>query len=834
MRSWKLALLGLWMVTLAVVTPGAASAQETRAAGADARTLAGYVVDPQDRRLVSARVSLTCAGRTQESITDGSGAFTFDAPAAARRCALTVTARGFAPASETVDTRALPWVVHLRLAPITEKIDVHAPRGDDSFERAAAGGVVLSREQLRTLSNDPNELVRYATALAGGGAGGHAIYVDGLPANELPPVSQIASMSVATDPYSAEYSDPAHQRIEIVTTAPDRRWRFSLGGAPPTMGARNPLTPESRSRSRSLGAGISGPAPWTGGSFSFGAHLDHLTFEPPIVAVVPGAPGDRDPAAHADTTIRSVSFGVHHQWSPRASVRIEGLRRDERSAKADTGGEVLAEAASFRKNAATEVRATLTRQWATGTFQSDVLVDEQRETTAADRADIGVWVPGMFIAGGAPLQSSASRRAGLVWKNVLTSQAMGRQWRAGFVLARSSAQDSRTPNPAGHLLFTSEQAWLAAQAGLPTGTQYRFLAPTNQRVVLDDAAAFAEVPLMQGERLQLRGGMRVDLQSRDRVALSPRLFGAADMKGWIVSGGAGSFTEDWRPQTLLGTAAAEGRAPVQTIARQVSLADAARVDLPGDQVNAAVTAGLTRTRYFMTSEAVGRTSGALSARVEHVWRTSRHLLGARRLPDQAGWTDWLESNRSGDWHELRARFEASRPSRSVAVNYTWIHATDDTDGPFSFPARQDDLRAERARSTGVPSHNIDLVASAAMPGGIRASAVASLRSGAPYNIVSGVDAEANGRQTDRGGRPRNSGTGPRYQSFSLYLYRRFSLSRLFGLSAHTALDAGLQIDNLFGTRNWTAFGQVAGSPLFGRPEAALPGRSLRVWFAIAR
>jgi hypothetical protein len=204
------------------------------------------------------------------------------------------------------------------------------------------------------------------------------------------------------------------------------------------------------------------------------------------------------------------------------------------------------------------------------------------------------------------------------------------------------------------------------------------------------------------------------------------------------------------------------------------------------------------------------------------------------LPDQAGSTDWLESNRSGDWHELRARFEASRPSRSVAVNYTWIHATDDTDGPFSFPARQDDLRAERARSSAVPSHNVDFVASTGIPGGIRASAVASLRSGAPYNIVSGVDAEANGLQTDRGGRPRNSGTGPRYQSFSLYLYRRFSLSRLFGLSAHTALDAGLQIDNLFGARNWTAFGQVAGSPLFGRPEAALPGRSLRVWFAVAR
>jgi len=309
---------------------------------------------------------------------------------------------------------------------------------------------------------------------------------------------------------------------------------------------------------------------------------------------------------------------------------------------------------------------------------------------------------------------------------------------------------------------------------------------------------------------------------------------------------------------LLGTTAATGDVPVRLLSRRVSLADLDAADVPGDPIYTNLAAGFTRARYVMTSQAAGRAFGPLTARIEHVWWRGRHLAGSRRLPastgtgtwaaDAAGfgtwdpgsagfstaWIDWLESNRSIDSHELRAHVEAGGAERNVSLTYGWIHSTDDTDGPFSFPAGQNDLSAERTRSAGTPIHTVDVAGSAALPGGVRATLIATLRGSSPYNVVTGLDAEGNGLQTDRGGRLRNSGDGPTYRCVSVYLHRRVDLSAIFGSRLKVPLDTGAQIDNLLGTRNWTVLGDVIGSPLFGRPEGALPGRTFRIWFTVAR
>jgi hypothetical protein len=558
------------------------------------------------------------------------------------------------------------------------------------------------------------------------------------------------------------------------------------------------------------------------------------TFAPAIVAAVPVEPSVFDAAVVSRTTLHSLAFGVHQQWSPRTALRAQVLRTDERDAGNGVGAEILSEAATDRASAATETRVSLSRQWNTGMYRSDVLIACSRETIVAGQDAVGVWVPGAFIAGGAPMRSVVSRRVDVTWKNVVSSRIAGRPWRTGVIFSRASAEDRRLPNQAGHLLFPSTDAWMAARAGAATATLFRFVGATDQHLALNRLAAFVETPLLQREHVQVNWGLRADAHSLDRAAVSPRLFGVFDVNGWIISGGAGVFLENWRTETFLGTTAAGGDCPVQMISPHVSIADGLEGDAPGGRLIAAVAPGFTRPRYLVTTTAVGRSFGGVAMRAEHVWRTSRHLAGSRRLRDEAGWADWLESNRAGSWHEVRARVGASWRDRSVVVNYSWIRAADDTDGPFSFPARQDAPAAEWARATRIPSHSVDLVASATVPGVVRASLVASARSGAPYNIVSGVDVEGNGLQADRGGRPRNSGLGAPYRSVSLYLHRRFGLSPVLGRATKAALDAGLQIDNLFDAHRWTAYGTVAGSPLFNRPEAALPGRSLRVWFSIVR
>jgi hypothetical protein len=799
------------------------------ASAAGAQTLPGLVVDPQERRVAGARVSLTCSGEVREASTDAEGRFVFSGQQGHGPCLLRVTAPGFAPASEVVDAgRRPPLVVHLAVAPIAATVDVRAP----ALEGTDAGAIVLRAEDLRRISNDSNDVLRYAKARAGSGTG-HVVYVDGLPTDQLPPASRIAAVAVNTDPYSVEYSDAGLRRIEITTNGPDRRWRVDFGGAPPTLGARNPLGDANRTTMRSLGGSVGGPMPWASASFSVNASTETSGLDPVIVAVVPNGAGTEQ--VRSATSRRMVSFQAQQRVSDSTSVRLEATRTTDSSTNAGVGGEVLAEAGNSRHGMDTEMRVTAVRVSPRIVWRSQVLGDWRHQNTGATSDVPGVWVPGAFVGGGAPVLSSRMGQSTLFGKSMVASPASRREWRAGATFQRATGWISQVPNSAGYVQLASSDAWSREVNGSPLASYYRFTGATTQRATLSDVAAFAEATIARLPHAVVKGGLRADWQSRDRAYLSPRVSASADVRAWTFRGGVGAFTSGWRPELFLGTRAAEGNSPVQLLSRQVSFADIATGDLVNQPIQTDVAAGLTRARYTMSSESVERRIGSVTAGVEHVWWRGVHLLGARRLATgDGGWIDWLESDRRSDLHELRGRVEVGGPSRSIAVAYCWMRASDDTDGAFSFPARQNDLQAEWARSARTPAHNLDITAAATLPGGVQATAIATLRGASPYDIVSGVDAEGNGLQTDRAGLPRNSGDGPAYRMISVYLHRRFNLAAILGPRLHLPVDAGAQVDNLAGARNWTAYGNVLGSPLFGRPEGALPGRSVRIWFAVAR
>ena len=97
--------------------------------------------------------------------------------------------------------------------------------------------------------------------------------------------------------------------------------------------------------------------------------------------------------------------------------------------------------------------------------------------------------------------------------------------------------------------------------------------------------------------------------------------------------------------------------------------------------------------------------------------------------------------------------------------------------------------------------------------------------------MTGRDISGDGLFNDHGGLPCNSGDGPAYRSVSLYAYRHFALGRLLpNRDKPFGIDAGVQADDVLGNRNYLCYGAVVGSPLFGQPLAALPRRSVRLWF----
>ena len=85
---------------------------------------------------------------------------------------------------------------------------------------------------------------------------------------------------------------------------------------------------------------------------------------------------------------------------------------------------------------------------------------------------------------------------------------------------------------------------------------------------------------------------------------------------------------------------------------------------------------------------------------------------------------------------------------------------------------------------------------------------------------------------DRNGAQRNRGAGPGYRSVDAYGYVPVPLDRIIKRSL--TLDVALRAENLLGARNFTTLNGVLGSPLFGQPLGALPGRSVRVSISVRR
>jgi carboxypeptidase family protein len=183
---------------------------------------------------------------------------------------------------------------------------------------------------------------------------------------------------------------------------------------------------------------------------------------------------------------------------------------------------------------------------------------------------------------------------------------------------------------------------------------------------------------------------------------------------------------------------------------------------------------------------------------------------------------------------------------SFFAQYTYGQAFANTDGPGSFPANQYDLSTEYGRSATDVRHRFFVSGTAKAPFGLQVSPFINVRSGLPFNITTGRDANGDSLFTDRpaiasdlskpgvvvtrfgafdpnpsSGQPiipRNFGSGSPYFAVSLRVSREFSLGRLFVPSRAERpykLRLSVSARNLFNTTNpGLPIGNLA-SPLFG-------------------
>jgi hypothetical protein len=792
----------------------------------------GTVFDPQQRVIQAARVMLSCGRYTERTVTNLDGDFSFPARITSVNCILSVSFPGFETLRQSLDRQFGHLSVVLRVK--AEKQTVTVTPDDLNLKeigRVGIGSISLSDEDLKGVSNETGELVRYAEEVAGIGTELDAIYVDGLPTSVLPPASMVARIDVNTNPFSAEFSDNDFTHVNITTKSGDRHLRFNLGVSGLGLGGGNAIAPGLHSTAHGFNFSLTGPVPRIPLTFSLHPNLSFGQNEQPILAVFSDTAPPPGNLSHAVLTTQNGAgqLGLHASDKKNLQTDLSYWLSLSDASNVGVGGLTLPAAGSSLSSNATELRVTFSDSLSTYTYHGGVVLDQFDSKSGANSTEQGVTVVGCFVDGGAAMESNRAHRTRLTWKNVIQGAAGRRIWTGGVTLARSGISDDEVPNRSGMLEFSSLSEYLASQAGNPGGTLFLTRGNGYSNLASIVAAPFIQTDLIHSTNLLITGGLRADFQTGGGTLFSPRVSFAAKAGQLVFRGGAGIFVHDWTTDILQHVIENDGSHLETYFETYYPTHSPSGPGTAVSQVQSRLESPFTRRRDFVFRGSIERRSAHLAPGFEYEIVDGKHMLGSDRTPGPNGWIDTLQSNRAQFRQHLHGQLHFTSRAHQIAAHYEWIDSHDDTAGPFTFPETAGDLQREWSRTAGLPRNNFSIVDRIHLPKGVWATVTETRHGSAPYNITSGLD-DGNGLFNDRGGRARNSGNGPQYNALDLSAYRDLGLPNPFSRhESKSHIHLGLQINNLLGNTNYTSVDSVATSPSFGKPIDAAPGRSVRFW-----
>ncbi len=223
------------LLALVSLTPTAAAAQAPQS------TLRIRVQDETQAALIHATVTITDPkGVERQVLVNEAGEVTFGlAPGTYQ---LKVEAEGFRGYTVSYNVRRgnNSAVATLPVA-LAEEIVVREQSAESLREKGFKQ--TLSRDEIDSLSDDPDEMAEQLRQMAGPGA---QIFVDGFRGGRIPPKDQIEQIRFHTNSFSAEYHDAGMVRVEIITKPGMGDWRggFNFGFRDESFNARNAFAPE--------------------------------------------------------------------------------------------------------------------------------------------------------------------------------------------------------------------------------------------------------------------------------------------------------------------------------------------------------------------------------------------------------------------------------------------------------------------------------------------------------------------------------------------------------------------------------------------------------------
>jgi len=182
-----------------------------------------------------------------------------------------------------------------------------------------ASALVLRKEDLDALPDDPDDLEADLQALAGpsAGPGGNQIFIDGFTGGRLPPKQSIREIRLNSNPFSAEYDKLGYGRIQIFTKPGTDKFHgqgyYDISDA--IWNSRNPfLSVSPPFRTQQFGGNISGPLGQRA-SFFIDAERRNIDDNGIINAQIP--------AADFVTSVRDQTFYPTPQRRTTVSPRVD-------------------------------------------------------------------------------------------------------------------------------------------------------------------------------------------------------------------------------------------------------------------------------------------------------------------------------------------------------------------------------------------------------------------------------------------------------------------------------------------------------------------------------
>ena len=740
---------------------------------------------------------------------------------------------------------------------------------------------LLTKEQIDALPEDPDEMEKVLTEMAGPGG---VIRVDGFRGGKLPSKAQIRSIRFSSGMFAAENHGGGMTFVDLATQPGmgPMRGGVDLTFRDGAMNARNAFQQEKGpEQMQQYAFNLSGTLLKNRTSFSLAAGGAAVYDSANIFAALPD--GSRNTSFVKRPSERLNFTGrVDHVLTKSHTLRAAFQRNDNDQRNLGVGGFELPHRAFGRRSNDATLRVSESGAWGRAWFGESRLQVRWVDTESAASTEApAVRVLDSFTTGGAQ-QAGGRHSAEFEWATNI-DWARGRHAvRMGTLVEGGSYRSDNHSNYLGTFTFASLSDY---RAGAPTTYTQRVGDPVVEYSHIQ-AGVFIQDDWRARKNLTLSAGLRQELQTHlgDAINLAPRggfTWSPFKHGKTTVRAGGGIFYDWLESEVYEQTLRVDG-------SRQQDLV----IRYPGypDPVDGGSSEVLPTSKHVLASSLVmpqrnmatigvsHQLSPTIGLNVNFTQMTGTNRLRGRNInapidgvrPDATlGNVTQVESSARMRSKQLHTGLNINLPGRRAFVfaNYSFIDQKNDADGPFSLPADNYDLAAEWGPAAGLPRHSASTVVNMPLVKGVRLALTATGRSGTRYNVTTGRDDNGDTLFNDRpAGVGRNSAVGNGMWEMAARVSYAFGFGEreatgpgttvptmivqrigpgaaagdLLGgtVSGGGAENKRIRIElfaaaqNLFNTVALIGYSGVMTSPFFGQATAAMPGRRIDVGMKI--